>query len=223
MSSPSGEGDYWLDVAAIGFIPRRLEIKRVADEEILLGDVRLTSSIATLDAVNVSANAPRALPARTDVGSDISGTDRTLATASLSADVAGNLAVGASLLPGIQLIPGLDGAPDVFSALGIGAEQNTTTFNGLGSSLTVLPRDAQTVATVRTFNYDPGIGGFGGAQIAVTTRAGSNFFQPTGERAHARTGIRGDHRCGRAGGRQEYGAVDRRQCGGADPARSGFL
>ena len=47
ITYPNGEGDYWLDFAAIGYMPKRFELKRVADEEILLADTRLASSIAT--------------------------------------------------------------------------------------------------------------------------------------------------------------------------------
>jgi hypothetical protein len=171
----NGEGDYWLEFRAIGYFAKRFEIKRVADEQVLFGDAKLASSIATLDAVNVTTNAPRALPSRTDINADISGTDRVLSTTDLPADAAGNLAAAAALQPGMQLIPGFDGAPDAFSALGLAPEQNATTVNGLASGLTTLPRDAQTTAAVRTFNYDPAIGGFSGAQVSVTTRSGTNF------------------------------------------------
>lgn len=172
---PRGEGDYWLEFAAIGYLRKRFEIKRIANEEVLLGDTRLASSIATLEAVQVNAGAPRALPSRNDVNVDVGGTDRTLATTELPPESAGNLTAAAALIPGMQLIPGLDGATDAFSALGISPDQNNTSLNGLGSSLSALPRDAQTTAIVRTFNYDPAIGGFGGAQVSIVTRPGSNF------------------------------------------------
>src|SRR3954466_3901467 len=42
----NGEGDYWLDFRKLGFAPRRFEIKRIGDEEVLLGNTRLTSTIA---------------------------------------------------------------------------------------------------------------------------------------------------------------------------------
>ncbi len=75
-----GEGDYWLEFAAIGYVRKRFEIKRVASEDVLLGDTKLVSSIATLDAVHVNAGAPRALPSRNDVNADVGGTDRALTT-----------------------------------------------------------------------------------------------------------------------------------------------
>src|SRR5262245_29431633 len=36
----NGEGDYMMSFAAIGFAARRFELKRVADEDVLIGDTR---------------------------------------------------------------------------------------------------------------------------------------------------------------------------------------
>ena len=175
ITYPSGEGDYWLEFRAIGFQPKRFEVKRVADEEILLADARLVSSIATLDAVNVTASGPRALVNRNANSGNVGGGERALSNSAVSPDQMGNLAALAASLPGIQLIPGLDGAADVFSALGLSADQNSTTVNGLGSGISTLPPDAQVSASVLTYSYDPGIGNFSGARIQLQTLPGSNF------------------------------------------------
>ena len=37
ITFPSGDGDYWVTISAIGFAQRRFELKRVADEAVLLG------------------------------------------------------------------------------------------------------------------------------------------------------------------------------------------
>src|SRR5437870_3481605 len=42
ITFPEAEGDYFVTVVALGFAPRRIEVKRTADQDILLGDVRLT-------------------------------------------------------------------------------------------------------------------------------------------------------------------------------------
>ncbi|HYV97505.1 MAG TPA: carboxypeptidase-like regulatory domain-containing protein [Gemmatimonadaceae bacterium] len=187
---PVGEGDYWVEFTAIGFLPKRFEIKRVADEEILLADAKLGSNVQTLDQVNVIANPNRALPARTGNTSDVSGAEKPLTNSALPPDLAGNLAAMAATVPGIQLIPGMDGAADMFSALGLGGDQNNTTLNGLGSAIPNLPRDVQTQASVRPISYDPSIGGFSGAQISLNTIPGNNFssrgmsgvaYEPDGE------------------------------------------
>ncbi|MDQ6611992.1 MAG: carboxypeptidase-like regulatory domain-containing protein, partial [Gemmatimonadota bacterium] len=175
ITYPSGEGDYWLEFAAMGYQPKRFEVKRVADEPILLADTKLSSSIATLDAVNVKADGPRALINRNASGQNVGGGEKSLTNTNVPPDQMGNLAAMAASLPGIQLIPGLDGAADVFSALGLSADQNATTFNGLGSGISALPADAQVQASVLTYSYDPAIGNFSGARIQLNTLPGSNF------------------------------------------------
>ena len=75
----NGEGDYWVSFAAIGYQARRFEVKRVADEEVLLADIKL-SNAQTLAAVNVTANAARQTPGRTDaVPPDVAGNDKSIA------------------------------------------------------------------------------------------------------------------------------------------------
>ncbi len=175
ITYPSGEGDYWIDIRALGFQPKRFEVKRVADEEVMLADARLASNIATLDQVNVTANGARALPNRNANTANVGGGERQLNNAAVSPDQMGNLAALASTTPGIQLIPGLDGAADVFSALGLSADQNSTTMNGLGSGISTLPPDAQVSASVLTYSYDPGIGNFSGARISLQSLPGTNF------------------------------------------------
>ena len=175
ITYPSGEGDYWVEFAAMGYQPKRFEVKRVADEPILLADTKLTSSIATLDAVNVKADGPRALVNRNAQGQNVGGGEKALTNTNLPPDQMGNLAAMAASLPGIQLIPGLDGAADVFSALGLSPDQNSTTFNGLGSGISTLPADAQVNASVLTYSYDPSIGNFSGARIQLNSLPGTNF------------------------------------------------
>ena len=103
----NGEGDYWLEFASLGYVPKRFEIKKVGDEEVMLADTRLASSIATLDQVTVTANGARALPNRTGTRADVGGGDRTLTTnAAVPPDQAGNLAAMASSIPGISVDPG---------------------------------------------------------------------------------------------------------------------
>ena len=52
----NGEGDYWIEVAKIGYNKRRFEIRKVGDEQVMLADARLTSTVVTLDAVTVTAD-----------------------------------------------------------------------------------------------------------------------------------------------------------------------
>lgn len=172
----NGEGDYWIEVAKIGFNRRRFEIRKVGDEQVMLADARLTSAVVALDAVTITAD-NRALVNRNSHGTDVSGGDKPLApsSAQVPPDQAGNLAAMASTVAGIQRIPGMDGQADMFSAFGLGGDQNNTTFNGLGSGVSALPPDAQVRVTFSQFPADPARGGFSGAQINVMSIPGSNY------------------------------------------------
>ena len=172
ITFPSGDGDYWITISAIGFAQRRFELKRVADEAVLLGDVKLSPSGVTLDAVKVQAE--RARPNRNGVP-DISGTEKTVGSAAVDPSQAGNLAAMAASVPGVQLIPGAEGNPDQFSVFGLSGDQNSTTLNGLGFGGSDIPRDATTRATLGTSPWDVSRGGFSGAQMGLSTQAGSNF------------------------------------------------
>ena len=172
----NGEGDYWLEFAALGFAPKRFEIKKVGDEEVMLADTRLASTIMTLDQVVTTANGARALTNRSGTNADVGGGDRALTTnAAVPPDQAGNLSAMAASIPGIQLIPGMDGASDMFSALGLSGDQNNTTFNGLGSGINTLPPDAQVRLSFNQFPWDVSRGGFSGAQISIQSIPGSNY------------------------------------------------
>ena len=170
----NGEGDYWLDFRKLGLAPKRFEVKKIGDEEVLIANVRMTSTIIALDAVNVTAERARALPGRTS-NPDVSGGDRPLTNNMLPPDQAGNLAAMAAAVAGIQLLPGFDGAADMFSVLGLTGDQNNVTFNGLGSGISALPPDILATTSIRPYPFDPAIGGFSGAQISIQTLPGSNF------------------------------------------------
>ena len=171
----NGEGDYWIDVVKLGFAPRHFEIKKIGDEEVMIADTRMTSAIATLDAVTVEAQRARALPNRNAQGVDVGGGEKPLSTSNVPADQQGNLAAMAATIAGIQLVPGLDGASDVYSMLGLSGDQNNTTFNGLGSAVSALPPDILASTSIVPYTFDPSKGGFSGAQINIATIPGSNF------------------------------------------------
>ncbi len=174
ITYPNGEGDYWLSFAALGFQPQRIEIKRVADEEVLIADIKL-SNVQTLQAVQTTASAGKQPPPRQDFFGDPTGNDRYVSNSNVTPDQAGNLAALAASTPGVQFIPGLDGNPDRFSIFGLDPSQNNTSINGQQSGLSSIPRDASVSQSVRT-GYDVANGGFSGAQVAINTNSGSNFL-----------------------------------------------
>src|SRR3954464_13304191 len=175
VTFPGDEGDYFVTIAALGFTAKRFEIKRTADQEILVADAKLQTSAAQLDAVQVNAQRQR-VNRNDDLRADISGSERQVNPANVSPDLMGDLAALASSMPGVQLIPGSDGAPNGFSVLGLGADQNSTTLNGLNFGGSALPRDAQTSASLVPSPYDVSRGGFSGGQLSVRSRAGNNYI-----------------------------------------------
>ena len=174
VTFPNGDGDYMMSFAAIGYTAKRFEIKRTADEDILVADARLTSAGTLLDAVKVTTTRDKVR--RNDPTPDISGTEQRVDNTGVPADLLGDLAAMAASLPGVQGVPGTDGGPDGFSVLGLGADQNNTTLNGVQFTGSNLPRDAAVISSLVTSPYDVSRGGFSGAQFNIRTRPGTNFL-----------------------------------------------
>ena len=174
ITFPNGEGDYMVSFAALGFAAKRFEVKRTADEEILVADTRLQRSAVSLDAMKVQA--PREKVARNDRQPDIGGSEHPVDNAALPAASLGDLAAMAATLPGVQLVPGENGDPNGFSVLGLGSDQNNTSLNGMNFGGNNLPRDASVSSSLSTSPYDVSRGGFSGAQLSLRTRGGTNFI-----------------------------------------------
>ncbi len=174
VTFPSGDGDYMVSFASLGYAAKRFEVKRNADEEILIADTRLARVGTVLDPVKVTAD--RQKVQRNDVQPDVGGTETTLSNSAVPANLMGDLAAMAASLPGVQSVAGQDGAADGYSVLGLGADQNNTTLNGLSFGGSSLPRDASVNTSLITSPYDVSRGGFSGGQMSIRTRSGSNFL-----------------------------------------------
>ncbi len=177
ITFPGGDGDYFLTVSALGFAPRRFEVKRTADQEVLLADARLARAVTQLEEVRVVGDRPRTT--RDDRTPDISGSERSVSAGNVAAGQQGDLAAMAASLPGVQLVPGAEGDPSGFSVLGLTPDQNNSTLNGQNFSGSNLPRDAGVQSGLVTSPYDVSRGGFSGAQFALRTPGGSNFRSRT--------------------------------------------
>jgi hypothetical protein len=177
ITFPGGEGDYMVDFSAIGYGPRRFQVKRTADQEILIADARLLPAAGQLDTVRV--NAQRDRPRRNDNTPDISGSERPVDNSALPADQQGDIAAMAASLPGVLFVPGSEGDPAGFSVLGLSPDQNSTTLNGMQFGGSNLPRDAAVSGSLVTTPYDVSRGGFSGAQFNIRGRPGSNFINRT--------------------------------------------
>lgn len=173
VTFPGGDGDYLVAYASLGFAARQFQVKRNADEDILMADAKLTRIGAILDPVQVTAQ--REQVRRGDIPADVGGTDRPLSNAVVPADLMGDLAAMAASLPGVQSVPGADGGPDGYSVLGLGVDQNNTTLDGMQFGGSNLPRDASVGSSLVTSPYDVSRGGFSGAQMTLRTRSGTNF------------------------------------------------
>jgi hypothetical protein len=167
-----GTGDYIMGFALIGYVFRQFEIKRLADEEVLIADARL--SVIQLDTVSVVAAVQQRVN-RNSQTPDVSGTERPVDVATLPPELQGDIAAMAASLPGVLLVPGLDGGADGFSVLGLGADQNSVTLNGMQVGANGLPRDANISGSLTTSPYDPSRGGFSGANFNIRSGSGSNY------------------------------------------------
>jgi hypothetical protein len=174
ITFPNGEGDYMMTVQAIGFSMKRFEVKRTADQEILIADTKLSRAMTELEAVRVTPG-ERARTNRDDRQPDISGSERNINPANVSAADAGNLASMAASLPGVTLVPGTNGDASGFSVLGLTPDQNATTLNGGSFTGADVPRDAGVSPSLTTTPYDVSRGGFSGAQFNIRSPTGNNF------------------------------------------------
>ena len=174
ITFPNGDGDYLVKFVALGYSPKQYELKRAADEDILVANATLGSATNVLDAVHVTA--PRDKANRDDRTPDIGGTERTLNNTTLTADQLGDLAALAATIPGVNYVAGSNGDPSGFSVLGLTPDQNSSTLNGMNSNSGNLPPDAQTFSTVTTSPYDVSRGGFSGGQQNTRLSSGSNFI-----------------------------------------------
>lgn len=178
VTFPGEEGDYFVSVAALGYAAKRFEIKRTADQDILVADAKLQATATQLDAVQVNAQRQR-LNRNDDLRADISGSERAINPANASADAMSDLAALAATMPGVQFIAGADGAPNGFSVLGLGVDQNATTLNGMNFGGSSLPRDASVSTSLITSPYDVSRGGFSGGLLSIRSRAGNNYINRT--------------------------------------------
>jgi len=178
ITFPNGDGDYMVQVQAIGFSMKRFEVKRVADEEILIADTRLSRAVTELEAVKVTAG-ERTRATRDDRQADISGSERNVNNANVSAANAGDIAAMAASLPGVTLVPGTNGDASGFSVLGLAPDQNATTLNGGSFGGASLPRDAGVSSSLVTAPYDVSRGGFSGAQFNIRSPSGTNYLTRT--------------------------------------------
>ncbi len=175
IAKPTGE--YILYIGALGRKPFRQRVTIKAPDSVAVVNAKLAPTVTQVAGVRVQAR--KARPQRTignETGFGTDATDKTFdgVNGALPPDLQGNLDAMASL------IPGLSTSPNGVSAFGLGADNNSTTLNGLAFSGGDLPRDARTTTRFRTSPWDPTVGGFNGVQTAVTLQSGGNISRRSG-------------------------------------------
>jgi len=169
-----GTGDYLVYVSATGFKSARRRVQREGSETELVANFSLTSDVAQLEAVRVSARRPvpatnNITPTQLEPGSSEKWSDGV--TGQLPPTVAGDLNAIAGTMSNVTITPG--GA----SILGSGSESNLNTLNGMGLNAGSIPRAARTETRVTGATFDPTRGGFAGANVDIRLGPGSREYQ----------------------------------------------
>jgi hypothetical protein len=192
-----GTGDYLVFIASPPSPPFRKRVMRAANERSFVVDATLATPVVAgapgaggapgapgaagaagqgpgvqqLAGVRVTAQVPR--PSRTErnsVAPSTGGNERIAdgVTDAVAPGDQGNALATASTVPGVVI--GSGGA----AVLGASPDQSLVTLNGLANG-GVLPREASTRTRVASAAYDPSVGGFSGALVAVELQPGGEY------------------------------------------------
>ncbi len=103
ITFPGAEGDYFMYVTSLGFTPRRFELKRTADQDILVADAKL-SKMVVLDTMRAVAERGRAN--KNDKPADVGGNEQTVSQTAVAASQMGDLnAMAASISSASRQLP----------------------------------------------------------------------------------------------------------------------
>ncbi len=175
---PDGGGQYRVLARAIGVTPMQRTIARQADEDRLVINFKLSAGAVQLPEIAVRG---RNGPPNANNQAGPGGTERVLSAeqlARLPVDASDFNAI-AALAPGVVPIEGTDSTASGFSVAGLRPTSNVITLDGLTFGSASVPQDAIRSTRVITNSYDAARGQFSGAQIASTTRSGTNVLQGT--------------------------------------------
>lgn len=165
-------GEYLVYIGASGRRPFRQRVTMAPTDTAAVVNARLAAVVTTLAVVRVEAphaRAPRSLD--TDAGpSSTNGINHFFdgVTNALPPELQGNLEAMAALVPGLSV------TANGVSALGLGADANLVTLNGMQFGGASIPRDLQTSTTFFTSPWDPTHGGFSGVLTSASVARGTN-------------------------------------------------
>ncbi|MEO8622501.1 MAG: carboxypeptidase regulatory-like domain-containing protein [bacterium] len=169
---PEGTGDYLVHASAVGYEAFRKRATNPGTDSVLTLNISMKAiaKVQELAAVVTTARKPK--PTRNPpFGADVGAAEQQSGglNGTISPDLAGDLSAIAGTLPGVQSTTG------GISVLGLGADQNSTTLNGMSFPGADVPRDANTRVRVSTSAYDPSRGWFSGANTNVELAPGQQF------------------------------------------------
>ncbi len=162
-----GEGDYVVQIRAIGFQPISFRVTRTGVSSVLQADVLMTPMIHELDTLTVTSQRS---------GADLVGARSIggLETDALAAAIF--LLDPSDLMALVMQTPGVFTTDSGFSVLGAGADQNSATLDGMNFGGGSLPQDAMASTSLVVSSADPSRGGFAGGMTATTLRGGTDIF-----------------------------------------------
>ena len=175
---PDGGGQYRVTVRYIGMRPNEATIQRIADEDRLVWNVRLSASAVILEGITVRAppQVVRMPDLPTPGAIERNYTPEALARMPVDAS---DLNLLAALAPGVVGLDATDTSAAAFSVAGLRPDANAITLDGLSFGTGAVPQDAIRNTRVVTSTYDVARGSFSGGMISSTTRGGSNMVQGT--------------------------------------------
>ncbi|HUX32981.1 MAG TPA: carboxypeptidase-like regulatory domain-containing protein, partial [Gemmatimonadaceae bacterium] len=172
-----GGGDYMMNFLSLGMMPVSFEVQKTNDDDaVVLANAKMETAPTQLDAVRINGNRQRPLAGDAN-RPDIGGVEQTMNSRGIPIEALGDLSAMAAYLPGVTAIANADGTMG-FSVLGLSADQNNISLNGLTFGGT-LPRDVQVTSRLSTTTFDVSRGGFSGGQISASTFGGSNYINRT--------------------------------------------
>lgn len=171
---PDGGGQYVLTVHYLGMAPFRTLLKRQADEDRLVANVRLSASAVLLSAVDI-----RAARGADSLAGGAGASGQVLTREQLDQlGYLGNEAAALALItPGVSLLPGADSS---LNSIAIGGQSPTQTghmVDGAQSGAAALPREAVKSTSVLTSAYDVSYGEYTGGFVEQTTVSGTNLLK----------------------------------------------
>jgi hypothetical protein len=169
----AGSSRYVLTASAASYAAANALVERGRGGQI---EQDLSLGYVQLDALKVQARRQQVKPAsqRETPGQSESG--RTAQLLEKYPTVPGDLAGVAALAPGIARLDGSDAGAGGLSLAGQAPSQNGTLVDGASFGGTSLPAEAVRRTGVVTSSFDVARGQFSGAQVAATTRSGTNLW-----------------------------------------------